>query len=294
MGGFLILFVVQLRRGQIPWRPAAKLGAALVAVMALWELNRLSTIERKYETSISLATFHLNLATGFLVAPLVVGLLGWLVMGLATSLYPDAWRIFRSSARRVWRRDAAAALVLSLAAAGALTRLAALVVSRFHAYAPVTVELFPDLINSYSPAAGFLLQSLIWSVFYAAGIAITIYLVRVGMVRRAWWVWFVGLLLLVSLGPAQAHSVTEYALGWGMSFAALVIGVVIVLLFFRDNLLAYVAAAVCLPLGEHLLLLLSQPAAFYRWNGLLLALLTAIILAWMFWGGKEQGPVISQ
>ncbi len=294
VGGFLILFVIQLRRGRIPWRPAAKVGVALVALVALWELNRLSTIDREYETSISLATFHLNMSTGFLVAPLVVGLLAWLVAGLAAGLYPDGWRIFRCSARCVWRRDAAAALLVSLSAGAALSRLAALVVSRFHAYAPVTVDLFPDLMNTYSPGAGFFLESLIWGLFYAAGVAIAIYVVRAGMARRAWWLWLVGLLFLVSLGPAQAHSVTEYALGWGMSFAALATGVAIVWFFFRDNLLAYFAAAVCLPLGEPLLLLLSQLAPFYRWNGLLLALLVAIVLAWMLWGGKERRAVMSQ
>ncbi len=291
VAGGLILFVRQLRRGEIAWRSAAKVGAALVALMVLGELNQLAAIEQQYDTSISLASFWLRVGVGLVIVPLVVGLLGWVLMGLASSFFPDAWRIFRSSARRVWRRDATVAVVVSLTAGAALERLTTVVASRFHAFAPVRIDLFPDLFNSYSPGAAVILQSLLRSVFYAALAAPLVHAVRLGVARRAWWLWLGGLLFLVSLGPVQAHSLPEFALGWATNFVAVVVAVGIVALFFRNNVLAYVLAAFCFPLAEPLVLLLSQPAAFFLWNGVVLAFLTLIVLGGMLEVGKKRQPV---
>jgi nitric oxide reductase large subunit len=90
----------------------------------------------------------------------------------------------------------------------------------------------------------------------------------------------------VSLGPTGAHSVKEFILGWTLSFVVLVVVVGVVALFFRDNVLAYVAVAVCLPIVEPLVSLLSQPVMFFRLNGALLALLVLILLGWMLAVGE--------
>jgi len=288
VAGALILFVRQVRRAAIAWRPAAKVALALVAVFVLIQLNQLSLVYAGYSTSEPLAAFWLSTGVSLLVWPLAGGLLAWPLVGLATSLYPDAWRVFRSSARRLWRRDAAVAIVVSLAAAGALSRLSALMASRFHAYARVRIGLAPDLFNVFWPGASFFLFGLLASLLVPAMAAVLIYLFRQGAKRRAWWLWPGGLLLLVSLGPWRAHSLPEFIVEWSIGFGALAVAAGIVALFFRDNALAYVGAAFCLPLAQPLLSLLSQPAAFFRWNGLLLGLLAAGILGWMFLGGRES------
>jgi hypothetical protein len=36
--------------------------------------------------------------------------------------------------------------------------------------------------------------------------------------------------------------------------------------------------------------LFSQPAAFFRWNGLVLAILVALVFAWMFLAVGEAQP----
>src|SRR5438093_12747987 len=125
------------------WRPSAKVAGFLAALMALVELNRLSVMDVRDTPSIPLSTYRVFVALGFLIVPLVVGLLCWLLVGLATSLYPNAWRIFDASVRRVWRRDAAVALVVGVAAAAGLHRLAAVVRGRLHAYAPARVDALP-------------------------------------------------------------------------------------------------------------------------------------------------------
>ncbi len=287
VSGGLILFVKRVRGGQIRWRPAAKIGAALVPIVLLGLVNQYPSFYRMYDTSIPMANFWIGIGLSLLVAPLVVGMLAWLLAGLATSLYPDAWRMFRASARRLWARDATVALAVSLAALAGLSRVADLVASRFHAYAPVRIGLVPDLFDTLWPGGGFFLRGLTYLLLLPAIVGVVVYLVRWSLARRGWWIWPVGLLLLLSLGSSQAHSLAEYVTSWAMDFLALAVVVVLIVALFRDNVLAYLAVAFTYPLVEPLVSLLSQPAAFLRWNGALLALLTLLVLGWMFLGGGK-------
>ena len=95
--------------------------------------------------------------------------------------------------------------------------------------------------------------------------------------------------MLVSLGPARAHSLAAYAVGWIVSFLPLVVAVALAALFLRDNILGYVAVLFCLQLADPIRQLFSQPNAFFRWNGAALAFLTAVVLIWMLGttGGTE-------
>ncbi len=280
--GAIIVFVRQLRGGKILWRPAMKVGAALTAVLLLTDVNGLSAFDRTYPTSFPLLTYRVIIATFILIQLLLSGLAAVALVGLAASLYPNAWRIFRGTARRLWRRDAAVAVVVSLVAAAGLSRAGTLISNRFHAFAPVGFDIVPDVFDTYLPGFGLLLRGLSSSVFIPAIAALVIYLLRQGMARRTGWLIPGGLLVLGCLGPRTVHWAPEFLLGWAVDFAALAVAAGIVWTFFRDNVLAYVAMAFCMPLIEPLLSLLSQPAAFFRWNGVALALLAAVALGWMF------------
>ncbi len=286
----LILFVKQVRSGQMPWKRSAKFGGLVAILMLLATLNQFRLFDRGYDTSIPLASFHLQVAVSVIVIPLVAGLLAWLVVGLAASFYPDVWKLPRRSARRVWRRDALVAVVVSLAAGAGLARLEALITSLFHAYAPIKVELFPGAFNTTWPALGFLLPGLIWTLVGAAWVGLAIFVVRVAWNLRAWWLWAGVALILASLGPARAHSLAAYAVGWVESFLPLVVAVGLVVLFLRNNILGYVAVLFCIQLADPLLESFSQPNAFFRWNGVALAFLAALVLIWMLGatGGTEE------
>jgi MFS family permease len=274
----------------MPWRPAAKVGALFVALMILSELNQWQGLDRQYDTSIPFSTWRLYEVVSLVVVPLLAGLLCWLLAGLATSLYPEAWQLLRGCARRVWRRDAALCIVLVLAADAGLNKLAALFASRFHTFAPVDIEVFPDLFNAALPGTGFFLRALEWSVVFVCGLGLAIYIIRFGWTKRAWWLWAGILLGLVGLGPASAHSVREFFAGWVISFVPLAVAVAIVFWFFRNNLLAYLGAAFCLQVAQPLVSLLSQQAAFYRSNGLLLAVLAFLFLVWLLLVGRQSEP----
>ncbi|PYV24171.1 MAG: hypothetical protein DMG24_12180, partial [Acidobacteria bacterium] len=288
VGGAILLFVIQVRSGKVPWRASAKAGVFLALLMLLLELNRLAVIESAYQTSIPLSTYHVIIALGSFVGPLLGGLFGWLLIGFVTSLYPEAWRVFRGGSPRAWRRDAALAIALSVAAAAALARLEALVASRFHAYAPVRIGLVPSGLDAFWPGPGFFLHALLYGAVAAAAAAVLIRLVRLGLHYHAWWLWAGGLLLLVTLGPARAHSLPEFLLGWGLGLLTVTVAVGIVLAFFRNNILAYVGAAFCLQVAEPLVSLFSQPLSFFRWNGAVLALLVPAVLAWLLLAVRER------
>jgi hypothetical protein len=286
----LILFVKQVRSGQMPWKRSVKSGALVAILMLLSTLNQLQLFARAYDTSIPLSSFHLQVVLSVIVIPLVMGLFAWLVVGLAASFYPDAWKLFRRSARRVWRRDALVVVIVSVAAGAGLTRLEALLTNVFHAYAPIRVELFPGAFNTTWPVLGFFLPGLVWSLIYAAWVGLAIFVVRGGWKLRAWWLWAGIALILVSLGPARAHSLAAYAVGWVGNFLPLVVAVGLVALFLRDNILGYVAVLFCIQLAEPLLESFSQPNTFFLWNGVALAFLVALVLIWMLGatGGTEE------
>jgi ABC-type transport system involved in cytochrome c biogenesis permease component len=122
---------------------------------------------------------------------------------------------------------------------------------------------------------------------------VAIYVIRLGWTKRAWWLWAGILLGLVGLGPASAHSLPEYWAGWVTSFVPLALAVAILIVFFRNNLLAYLGAVFCLQVAQPLVSLLSTRAAFYRSNGLLLAVLVFLFLGWLLFAGRE-GEVRSE
>lgn len=288
IAGGVWLLVREVRKGSIRWLSALKVAIVLAIVLALEELNGLSSIGRNYDTSISLSSFRLEVGVSFLVAVIGGGALLWLAIALMMSLYPKSWQVLRGASRRIWRRDAIIALVTALAVSSGLERLLSLFANHFHAYVPVSFLGASSALDAYSPAFGIFFRGVVSGVGAAAALGILIYGVCLGWRRRAWWFWLGLALVLVALGPAGAHSSAEFALGWLDHFIPLLAAVVILMLFFRDNSLAYVAAAFCSVVAGPLLDLFSQPITFYRWNGALLALLAALVLIWLFLPGPKR------
>jgi len=277
----ILLFVNQVRAGEVQWRRSLWVGLVLAGLTVIGELNAIPLMYEQYRTSISLSNFWITVAVGLAVSPLLMGLFVWLAVALTTSLYPDSWSIFRGAVRRVWRRDAVIVLALSLSAAVGISQVNTLISDRFHAFAPVSLGLFAGRMDVSFPVISVMLHAIIYTVLGAALAGILIYLARSGWSRRAWWIWPVALLILVSLGPSGAHSLREYIAGWAMAFTPLVGAAVIAGWFCGTNILAYIAAIFCIQIAAPLAQLLSQPSTFFRWNGVVLLVLSLLVLAWM-------------
>jgi hypothetical protein len=290
IGAVVLLFVTQVRQGRIAWRPAVMVGAALALLMTLSELNQLPVMDQAYSTSLPLATFRLFLAVGYIVTPLLAGLLLWLLVGLATSLYPEGWQVFRARTRQLWRRDVLVAIVVSVAASAATNRALALLASRFHAYAGIEFGEATSLFNGSWPGPGSFLGGLQGALVAAVVTALVIFVIRYARDAGTWVLWSGGLLLAVSLGPTGAHSVAEYAVGWTMHFIPLAITVGIMVAFLRGNTAAYLGTAFFVTILQPLVTLFAQPPAFYRWNGIMLAVLAVLFLGWLVTLGKKLIP----
>ncbi|MFZ3213197.1 MAG: CPBP family intramembrane glutamic endopeptidase [Terriglobales bacterium] len=283
----IILFVAQVRRGPLPWRTASLVGAAMAALVVFSELNALPTAEQAYSTSIALGTFWLLRGTTLILGPIAAGLATWLLVAFALSLFPEGQRLLRRPGTRAWRKDATIAVILTLAMTAAFEKLGAILTSYWPAYFPPHIDLFPSHLDTWSPALAFLLSAVRGAVLATAGVAMLIAVFKSGWSRRAWWIWVASLLLLVALGPANAHSVREFLADWIYTAISFAIPVWMVATFFRDNALAYLAAIFCVSVAEPVVGLLSQAARIYQWNGLLLGGLSLAILGWLLLPGKS-------
>jgi membrane protease YdiL (CAAX protease family) len=284
----LVVFVNLVRTGAMQWKRTAKLGVLLALLSLITTLNGLAFGYRNYDTSVPLRIWKLQMAVGLTVVPLLVGLFGWVLVGAAASIYPDAWNVLRASVRRVWRRDAAVALLVSLAAGVGMVRLNALLTGVFHAYASIDDELFPILLSTPYPAVSFFVSALSRSLMYASAVGLILFIIRAGWSRRAWWLWAGLALVLVSLGPTAAHSLAEFGVGWLLNVLPLVLAALLVGLFLRDNLLAYLVVPFTLQVAEPLGNLFGQANRFYLHNGVVLALLAGVVLGWLLWTSGEE------
>ena len=288
VGGLIVLFVGQVRHGAIRWRASAKVAGVLFAGFIIAGLNQLPQILRSYDTSVSITTFWFSTLTGQIVTPLMAALGMWVLIGLVTSLYPDAWRMLDGSVRRIWRRDAALAIGLGFAASYGVGRLGTILFNRFHTLAPVGVDLGQDLLDSALPGGGLAVRGVIYALLISASAGILIYLVALGWKRRAWWLWLAGGLTLVMMGPAGALSPGEFLVGWANGAMKLLATIAIVLLFFRNNHAAYVGMAFGATVVPPLVSMLGQPAGFFVWNGVALGALTIAGLVWLLKGLNER------
>lgn len=289
--GAVWLIVLKAKQRNVRWFAALKVAIVLTVLLALAELNGIPLLGRSYSTSISLSNFRLLLGAGYAALVLIGGSLIWLLIALVTSVYPQAWELFRPASRRRWRRDAAIAIAVTLAMGAGVGKLITLYAEHFHRWVPLAYPGVPAGWASYLPGLGAFFRALVGAGVAASALGAVIYGVTLGWRRRAWWFWAGCVLLLVALVPPGAHQAAAFALGWFTRFLPLLASVIVLIVFFRDNVLAYVAMVFFFTAMGPALRLLSSPVLFYRLNGVLAAALGVITLIWMLLPGKAGVPV---
>jgi membrane protease YdiL (CAAX protease family) len=283
IAGVIWLFVMQVRKDGLAWRKTRRVALFVGLLLVISELNSLVMVRENYPTSMSMGIFDLFIVIGYFLVPLAIGLFAWVLAALVVGLYPDTWRIFSAWDRRVWARDAAVALIVALAVGAGISNLGTLFFDHFHAYASPGTGIVNGSFAESLPALGIVLPSFyLYTVFSLAGLALAIRLAMIGWRQRAWWLWLAIVLLVLARGPATAHSLRQFLIPWVPGVIGLIAAWGMIALFFRNNIAAYIAVAFTLPLIEPLIALLRDPAPFYRWNGVLLAVTIAVVLVAMF------------
>jgi hypothetical protein len=156
-----------------------------------------------------------------------------------------------------------------------------------HAYAPVGGPFVNPALALSFPGLDFYLGAVSGAVFSVAALAVLIYLVNLGWRTGSWWLWAGVVLLLAGLGSSSAHSAGEFFTSWAVGLVQLLAGFVVVACFIRDNISAYIAVAFAMSVLPPLSTLLRDPVPFFRWNGVALAALVVLSLAWLLW---PRGP----
>lgn len=291
--GAIWLFAIEVRRGAIRWRASLQAAIVFTFLMVLYELNALPSLSRSYNTSITLSNFRLQVGASLLVALLLAGAAAWLLIALATALYPQSWRLLDPGARRGWRRDALLATAASVGAGGGASLLLAFLSDRLHHYVFTAYPAPPAAWGSYLPGLGMILQSVLFTWTSVLLLAVLIYGAVRGWRRKAWWFWCGLGFLALALAPAGAHGAAAIAFGWMDRALPLAISAAVIIWFFRDNPLAYVTATFASIASVAIFGLLSQPSEFYRLNGVFLALAVALILAWLLLPRKRAATQLT-
>lgn len=281
LAAFLWLFVREVRHDRLLWHKAVPVGIFLGLIFLASELNAFDLVKRQYNTSLPPRTFDLFMITTYVLGFVGVALLAWVLVAFATGLYPRAWRLFGSAARRVWARDAVLGLIAGIALEAALSNFGALVFGHFHAYAPDVGEVMSPAFATALPSLAFLLRGFSYAVFSTATLAVFICLFMLASRRRSWWLWLGTVLIVLSLGSAGAHTAGEFVVDWTVNVVKVAAVVALIALFLRDNIAAYVALAFTAPLISPLIDLLQSPSPFFRWNGIALLALAFAVLAWL-------------
>lgn len=288
IAGAIGLLAIRTKQHKVRWTASLKAAVVVTVLVILVELNGIPLLGRSYSTSISLSNFRLLVVAGYAALALIGGSLVWLLFALATTLYPESWEVFRPASRRLWRRDAAMAVAVTLALGAGMGKLLSLYADHFHRYISMGYPGSPAGWSSYLPGVGEFLRAAVIAAVGAAALGSLIYGAMLGWRRRAWWFWTGCALFLIALIPFGSHRPEAFALEWLMRFIPIVASVTILVVFYRDNVLAYIAAAFCAAAIPAAVRLLSSPVYFYRLNGVLLAVLIAITLLWMFVPGKAS------
>lgn len=228
--------VRNIRQGLVRWNLALSLAAGATVFMAAATLLRLPLAYQDYPTAIPLATFQATLYIG--AGLTLVG--GFLMMaaiaGLLTSSFPDSMEAFRAASRRWAGVDAVCAALAAVGLALGVSRLNALVNSRLHAEALLSIGP-PRYIATAAPAVVALAGAVTTSALLAAALAVVVLFARRASPR--WVLAPLALVALLGVVPQQVRTPGELALQYGMVVIAAAAALAFCRWFGRGNYIAY-------------------------------------------------------
>jgi hypothetical protein len=227
-----------IRHGLVRWALATKIAALCMGFELVNVLNSLPQVMARYDTQISPQVFGVVTVVGVAVALVGSGLAAFLATALAMACFPDAPSVLRFPNLARWRRDALAAVVVSLGA-----QLIINAVSAWIQYAGSRFALAPSLsvpsdLGTYLPLLSGINDVFTGALFLSIGSAFVIYLWK-QFARRLWIRSGFVVVLLVSVLPDGAKRFSEVALDLVPTLLVLGAAVAIVAVFFRDNYAAY-------------------------------------------------------
>jgi membrane protease YdiL (CAAX protease family) len=272
----LLLLVRRTRKGEVRWRTACVLATPLALLALAGAASTYRMLYQNYDTAIPFATFQAILAVTAGMGVVMTFVAVSLSAALLFALWPASLDTFRFAARRRTAFDAVLALVLAVACAGFVAHLGNLLRARFHSAAIYGVSA-PEFLGGAAPALAALASAAVRSVELLAIAGLAAYAWKA---VRGWRRHALALAALAAIVPMQVQSAGEFALGYAILLVAAALAWAFAAWFARGNYLAYALAVLGLSLGAPALELISQPSAYFKHQGLLLA---GVFLAGLVW-----------
>jgi membrane protease YdiL (CAAX protease family) len=289
-GWGLWTFVGRARHGLVRWTPVIGLSLTLVLLQVLNSLNGLVSLFEHYPTSQSPSVFITSWFSSFFISQIVQFLYFALLFGLASCLYPECWTILRKRNRSRLSGDALLLTVAIVAGIFGLSRISDMLIERFHSIALLPALGIPEGTDYLFPAFSLFLHALRSSLVYTCILGILSYVLQ-NVIQKPYVRALAFVLILASILPPDASTRGEWIFSLTNQFCLLAIVVIVIRLFARRNVLAYLLTFLLLGLCRSAYELLSQPSNFMQWNGAALLFLAALVMIKTAIETKSNRPV---
>ncbi len=234
----LALLIQNIRGGLVQWKPAIAIGGAASACLLAGALLGSSLLMRNYPTSIPFETFQVTMYAGIAITALFAFIFFAAAAALVISSFPDCLAAWRAPGRRVFGKDALAALAACIGFALIVTRVSGFLQNHFHALAFFSVS-SPDTIATPAPVVS-AIASALTGVLVFSGAAATL-AVMLRYLKPAWGI-PAALIAVAALVPGDARTAQEFGFHYGLALLTASFAALWCWRFARNNYLAYVLA----------------------------------------------------
>jgi hypothetical protein len=280
--GFTLLSLInRVRRGEVRWRPVLTVAGALALIAVLGNLNELPSLYSQYPTSIPLQIFQTSLIIGILIGVIATFILAGISLGIITSFYPESLRILKRENRRNAARDALICALLSLGAFLGMTQLIQILNAGFPHLAVINGLPMPSYVQTPLPFVSYLSETVLHPIFAAAIIGALVYYIK-NHLRQTWHYLLAVPVAVIAFVSGDAKTTAEFLFNLILLVVWVIPVFILITWFLRNNFLAYILTPFLILAVKSSYELLSQKASLYQTNGMILAIICAVPLVWLF------------
>jgi len=275
LAGLWILYS-SLRKGRVRLNIALKWAIVPTALVLINTINTYPIAYAAYPTAIAESTFLISTFTGILIKTLLHYVLFTFFLAIIDALFP-LQEVLRQLNRGIKSRDALITLLVSALSAGLIKKAIHLLHTEFPSISPLPP--IQDVAGLALPIPLFNpLESIVfWSMLGLCLLAIGAWIFKT-FIRSTNVLFLVGIVLTLFFIPQQQHTRSEMVLGFFQTGLIIFPALLLIVTFFRNNILAYILVVILLPVLHAGHGLLHLPNSFFKANGIMLLIFGIILI----------------
>ncbi len=273
----LAWLIRNIRGGLVPWKPAIAIGGVAAICLAAGALLGSGLLMRNYPTSIPFETFQITMYAGIVITALFGFIFFAAAAALVISSFPDCLAAWRTGGRRVFGKDALAALAACIGLGLIVTRVSGFLQNHFHALAFFSPS-SPELIATPAPVLSAITSALTGILVFSGAIA-----TLAVMLRRLKPIWMVSMapIAVAALVPSDARTAQEFAFHYGLGLFTAALAALWCWRFARNNYLAYGLAFWAVGIQGHAAALLGTEIPAMQAQGWAVVATGALVAIWV-------------